>query len=263
MASQGPNGAGTGADVSGIGTKTWTNPGNITAADGATANVNLTSQQSHWLEATNFGFSLPANTTSVDGILVEWRKTFANVGGTILDNAIRIIKGGTVGSTDKSSGATWPTTLTYIGYGGSADLWGTTWAYTDMNASNFGAALSAKENSNNADTAQVDYCRITVYYTVPGTSFLFSQTRKKTPRRSRTRPTRLLFHSLVPGLPARPLGLTVQEALAAVALVREELSATGSIMEGQGASALAIEERSGPAALLEALAATACITEKL
>lgn len=68
----GPNGTGTGADDASVGTITWSNPGNITASDNTYA-TNLTgciTSVSHYLKATNFGFSVPAGAT-ITGITVE------------------------------------------------------------------------------------------------------------------------------------------------------------------------------------------------
>jgi hypothetical protein len=161
MSTQGPLGPGTGADDSGTGTTAWSNPGNVTTEDGVFATCTLGGLfSSHYLDATNFGFSIPAGAT-INGISVEWKRMSGS--GDIHDNAVRIIKGGTVGATDKSVAGNWSTTLGYQSYGGSSDLWGQSWTASDINASNFGAALAA--TTNGGDTASVDYCRITVTYT--------------------------------------------------------------------------------------------------
>lgn len=165
MASQGPNTTGTGADDSSIGTTAWTNPTNITASDDTYATGVVTfGVPTHYLKATNFGFSIPSGAT-IDGIVVEWeRKATTNRGGGVLDNAVRIVKGGTIGSTDKSSAAAWSTGESFISYGSSSDLWGESWTDADINGSTFGAVISAKTNSAGG-TGFVDSCRITVYYT--------------------------------------------------------------------------------------------------
>src|SRR5262249_45013077 len=87
---------------------------------------------------------------------------------TIVDNASRVVKGGTIGTTDKSSAGAWPTSDTFVAYGSIVDLWADTWAPTDVNATTFGAALSAKQTSNGNRTASVDSARITVSYFVCG-----------------------------------------------------------------------------------------------
>lgn len=115
------------------------------------------------LEATGFGFSIPSDAT-ITGIKVEWEKK-VNAGATSFDNRIRIIKGGTVGSTDKSSGTAWGTANdVFTSYGGSSDLWGETWTASDINSSNFGAALSARNTSGTSRTYSIDSVRITVSY---------------------------------------------------------------------------------------------------
>lgn len=171
MASQGPNAAGAGADDASIGTTAWVNPGNITASDDsrATASLATTTVFTHYLVASVFGFSIPVGST-IDGIVVEIeRSSFAAV-ASAKDNAIRIVKGGSIGSTDKSSASTWPNNNAdaIATYGTSSDLWGKTWTASDINDSTFGMAISAKGNNTKVPgKPQVDFIRITVYYTAP------------------------------------------------------------------------------------------------
>jgi hypothetical protein len=83
---------------------------------------------------------------------------------------VRIVKGGTVGSTERSAGAAWPTPVdAFDSFGSSSDLWGETWAASDINSAGFGAALSA--SGAGGDQAYVDSCRITVHYTVAGVAY--------------------------------------------------------------------------------------------
>lgn len=162
MSSQGPLLAGTGADDSAFGSVTWSNPGNITALDNVYATASLsTSTFSHYLKATNFGFSIPVDAT-IDGIVVEIERK-SSVGSAVNDNRIRIVKGGVVGTTDRSAGAAWPTTETIASFGSSSDLWGETWTAADINASNFGVVFAAVGTM--AATASVDIKQITVYFT--------------------------------------------------------------------------------------------------
>ena len=61
--------------------------------------------------------------------------------------------------------------MTAAGYGTTSDLWGTTWTPADINASNFGVALSANSSGTGATrTASVDYIQITVTYTADTTA---------------------------------------------------------------------------------------------
>jgi len=171
MPSSGPNSPSSGASVAGIGSRTWDNPSRVTSSDNSSAGVTTSASNgaSEWLVATGFGFSIPAGST-IDGIYVEWERNaqYDEAGRYWYDNGIRIVKGGTVQSTDKSSASSWPTTDAYAGYGGASDLWGTTWTVADINGSGFGAALSVYTIYAFSASAGVDHCRITVYYTEAG-----------------------------------------------------------------------------------------------
>jgi hypothetical protein len=175
-ASVGPSNAGTGADNSGVGTVTWLNPGNITTAGSpyATTSIPLPiGTQTHYLYGTNYGFSIPAGAT-IDGISVTISRTGQLVAGTagVNDNVVSLVKGGSVtGSNYASTTLVWPSSLGTRTYGGSSDLWGTTWSPAEINATDFGVALSAKlsPTSLSAKIATVDYMQITVYYTLPTT----------------------------------------------------------------------------------------------
>jgi len=115
MASQGPLYCGTATDDSSVGTVSWSSPSNI-VSHGA------------------FDFS------------------YANVEGGKY-GVCKIVKGGSLVGTDKSTGAyfenygTSPygiSSPTHT-FGSSSDLWGTTWSYSDINDSGFGFAFNAIE----------------------------------------------------------------------------------------------------------------------
>lgn len=172
MASVGPNSPGTLANDSSTGTTAWSTPSNAGASDDVRAicllsGAPLTGQ---YLAATNFGFSVPSGAT-INGIVVEVERRCP--GGVTLqsDNRVRIIKSGTIGATDKATATGWPTTDTIASYGGASDLWGETWSDTDINSSTFGVAISPKRSSFKvARSMEIDHIRITVHYTVAGSS---------------------------------------------------------------------------------------------
>ena len=113
MATQGPNSPATAVDDATVGTVAWANPTNVFASDGVAASAS---------------FGGPATAT---------------------DYQIKIVKSGTIGTTNKADTVTtWPSTLTYVSYGSSADLWGETWTSSDINNSNFGIAVSVNESTN-------------------------------------------------------------------------------------------------------------------
>lgn len=168
MATAGPNSAGSGAN-SGTGSA-FTSPGNILTSNNGYATVTMSSaQQSQFLEATNFGFAIPAGST-IDGIVAEIERASSSVASSVsvVDVNVYIIKGGTRQTIqDKASPTLWTTTDTYAVYGGATDLWGVSWTDSDINASNFGVALKCKPSGLASRTASVDHVRITVYYTPP------------------------------------------------------------------------------------------------
>ena len=81
----------------------------------------------------------------------------------VLDNEVKLIKAGVVSGNNNADLATdWSTTDVTAAYGSSSDLWGLAWTDADINAINFGIAVSATSNNS---TAQIDNITITVYYT--------------------------------------------------------------------------------------------------
>lgn len=151
------------ASDSAVGIVPWVSPSNAaTSNDVDTTATMATTNISHYLKATNFRFSIPTDAT-IHGIKVDVERSAAGT-CTIMDSAVRAVKGGTIQSTDKSSLIAWPTSLDeYTSYGGPTDLWGTTWTAANINASDFGFALSVQCTAGNGG-ASVDHIRITVYY---------------------------------------------------------------------------------------------------
>ncbi len=161
-ANAGPNNAGAGTDVSGVGSSSWLNPTRVTANDNSYVTANGYSQ-THYLEATNYGFVIPVGAT-VNGIQVSiGRFGTTGMGNDARDNTVKLIKeGNIVGNNKANTSSDWPSSETTANYGSSSDTWGSTWTYSDINASNFGVALSINPNNR---TASVDYIQITVTYT--------------------------------------------------------------------------------------------------
>jgi hypothetical protein len=164
MASQGPNSPGTCADDATVGTVAWSNPDNAKVSDNVYA-IENTAGTTHYLKATNFGFTIPVGAT-INGIFVEIERYELYTGeGNVKDSVVKIVKSdGTIGTTNKADTVNnWPTSDTYKSYGASDDLWDETWAYSDINDTDFGVVLSALVGHTVG--ANVDHIRITVYYT--------------------------------------------------------------------------------------------------
>ncbi|MFA6251398.1 MAG: hypothetical protein WC603_02110 [Candidatus Paceibacterota bacterium] len=157
---------GTMADDAAVGTASWTFPDGAKTSNNSHAYASSTSTETtHYLKATNFGFSIPTGAT-INGILVEIERYYETLGaGTVKDSEVKIIKSdGTIGTTDKADTINvWPLSDTYKSYGSSSDLWGETWAYSDINDADFGVVLSASL-LDDFPFAYVDHIRITVYY---------------------------------------------------------------------------------------------------
>ncbi len=164
MASETQSG-GTFVDDASVGTIVWSNPGNAAASDDSRADAALTvaNNTSHYLKATNFGFSIPSGMTII-GIEVKIEKS-ASEAGEIEDNLIKLVKGGIIQGDSQSDGV-WPTSDAIFTYGDVDNLWGSTWSVADINASNFGVAISAFTTLD--AIAYIDHIEIIVYYTDMG-----------------------------------------------------------------------------------------------
>lgn len=146
-ASQGPLIGSTAVNDSSVGSVSWTNPTNVfstTWANGSTFVALTTSQESNYIKATNFGFSIPSGAT-INGIIVNINRYADD--NIITDGNVNIVKGGTIGTTNKAKSGNWPIVpvdrdIPAV-YGSSTDLWGETWTSSDINSSNFGFAISA------------------------------------------------------------------------------------------------------------------------
>ena len=161
----------TGANVTGVGTLAWNNPGNITLP-GKYASTASGPGTTEYLTAEGYGFSIPSG-VNIQGIQVNIVRAALTL-GSIVDNRVRLIKAGSIQTPDRSMTGLWPQNG-YAGdatYGGPSDLWGGTWAASDINNSGFGVALSATIST--AVAAGVEGIVITVYYTF-ATGFLVAQ----------------------------------------------------------------------------------------
>lgn len=152
----------------------WLTPTNVFADDGAYAEILTNAYDSpaysFRLDATNFGFSIPAGST-IDGIVVEIDK----MGAKAADSLVQMIQGGTPTGTNNSVGTAHLATETIETYGSSIDLWGLTWTVADIEANDFGVAYAAQSTGNNGES-RVDFIRITIYYTPVAPSILNTPT---------------------------------------------------------------------------------------
>jgi hypothetical protein len=171
-ATSGPASPGTLSDDSGIGTLSWSNPSNAASSNDSYATVTTgVSGTTHYLKATNFGFSIPSDAT-IQGISVSIeRKGTGGGSNRTRDSVVKLVKAdGTLGTTNKADAANnWPSTDTVKIYGDASDLWGDTWSYADINDADFGVVLAAAIVVDTSVTSSVDHVTITVHYTQGGT----------------------------------------------------------------------------------------------
>jgi Tfp pilus assembly protein PilX len=153
-----------GGATNGTGT-VWSNPGYIVSNNGSRAQaVNIPGgSQSRNLDADfDNQFSIPS-----DAIIVGIRAQVdgQSNGSSVDDEDVYLLKNGAAVGSDEGSGSDWnvgsDSTRTY---GGSSDLWGTTWTPADVNGLNFGLRLKVDNDSGSSRTASVDHVQITVYY---------------------------------------------------------------------------------------------------
>lgn len=179
MSSQGPNNAGSATSNNAAGTSAWIDPSYVTGASGSTfAWFDAESSgPSEYLDVTGFGFTIPVGSTIL-GIQFDVRKLELHAADDIFDALVKALKGGTAVGNDLKSATEWGTSYAYTNYGGAANLLGTTWTVSDINASNFGIRIQAAQSvsSNIGAEGRIEHVRCTVTYTAPAGG-LFSLTR--------------------------------------------------------------------------------------
>ncbi len=155
------------------GTVVWTDTNVTSTVDGVFALASLTSPGlfSNYLRHAAFGFSLPAETTSILGVVLTLtrKESGMNVGGVVRDARIYLLKGGlTTGSDNKAEVVTdWPTNFTEKTYGSATDLWGHSLTKANVENVGFGFVISIENPSTGSSALEggkIDYCAITVYY---------------------------------------------------------------------------------------------------
>lgn len=148
----------------------WSNADNAGASDNSRATVQITSSSnvSNYLRATGFGLDIPAGSI-IKGITVGIERSEANSqDATIRDNVVSLVKNNSVVGQNKAATAiNWPTSDATASYGGTSDLWGTTWTPAEVNNANFGVVLSVGRTSGGDETARVDHITVAVEYTTP------------------------------------------------------------------------------------------------
>ncbi|HJV74343.1 MAG TPA: DUF6701 domain-containing protein [Noviherbaspirillum sp.] len=162
------------SSVSGIGSVGWSRPDRATASDSKYATAMLDGSTTNYLKCTGYNFSIPDGAT-INGITVNVERSESASYYDIYDAAVRLVKGGTIGATDRSSNTAYTTSDVTEAHGGPTDLWGTTWSAADINDASFGAAFAATQPSywwySSSQTVYVDWIQITIDYSPPTLPF--------------------------------------------------------------------------------------------
>lgn len=159
----GPNNGGVAVSVPPfLGGVPWTNPGNILLNNGTfTTSAAGSAFKTEFLLVNGFNFALPSNVT-VLGIQVDIAGYTPN--GTL---KAQLFKGG--GAVGFGAILPLPSSNGIVTFGGPSDMWGTSWLFSDIDATNFGVELTG--SSSVAATIALTSCRVTVFCTEALTNF--------------------------------------------------------------------------------------------
>ncbi|HKO79629.1 MAG TPA: hypothetical protein VJU78_04500, partial [Chitinophagaceae bacterium] len=157
-----------------IGSFAWSGTGNLIFSDNTRAGNGIllgglgASASTNYIIAQNFGFTIPSG-AAVCGIevTIERRATGLLIGSSIRDNSIRLIKNNVISGSDLASAVNWPGSDGSRVYGSVSETWGTAWTPADINAANFGVAISATLSAGLASlflTAEIDRVSVRVFY---------------------------------------------------------------------------------------------------
>lgn len=156
-----------------VGAVNWAGFTNTQISDNSYASAGtllgvLATANSKYLVFSNFGFAIPAG-AAICGIEVSCEGSASGllVGSFIRDNSVRIIKNNVIDGTDHAVNTNWSGSDAATLYGSASDNWGLSWTANDINAADFGVAISAHMAAGLASlflTARIDRVSITVYY---------------------------------------------------------------------------------------------------
>jgi hypothetical protein len=149
----------------------WTNPGNVTGAgDNSCATYNAKAQDQ--IVLYNYGFNIPTGAT-IDSVYIYIDGYGTSAVDSKRDFEAQLTKTGgglNTGVGDIEEDVRMPQG---IACGGSSEysiegngLWGTTWSYSEINASSFG--IIVKDDDSGNDELGLDAVKITVIYTEAG-----------------------------------------------------------------------------------------------
>lgn len=151
----------TSAIVQGGAGSVWNSPQRACGIDDSSAQAVFSSNSSsRMLYTSGYGLAVPT-TAVVTGVEVVVTRR-ATSSSSIRDLDVGLISNGTILSANRARSSFWETTNTSITYGGSDDLWGTSWLPSHFGDSQFGVGLSVQ--AVDAAQAFVDTISVKVYF---------------------------------------------------------------------------------------------------
>jgi hypothetical protein len=156
------------------GSNSWSSASNVGLSDNNYADNGvllgvLGTATTNYVVVKNFGLSLPSS-ASICGIevTIERIATGISIIHTVKDNSIRLVKNNIITGDDWASGSNWPGSDESAVYGSVSETWGSSWTPADMNAANFGVAISAKFSGvlGLLMTAKIDRVTLKVFFNI-------------------------------------------------------------------------------------------------
>jgi hypothetical protein len=140
--------------------RAWSDINNILASDDTRATFAFVGiGHTNSLVGSGFGFSIPDDAI-ITGILFEIEGTQDPVNTVIGLTKDGLNTAGTVKNTPVLPVAV----EAYTSYGGSSDLWGTTWTPAEINSASFGGFFALAAFGGPTWVASIDHYRMSVYY---------------------------------------------------------------------------------------------------
>ena len=172
-ASEGPNFSSVSGDCTEVdnpgGTITVTNPGNAFSDNAVRATATVDGTETEYVRCINYGFNIPADATSIDGIIVTLDRQSAST--QVEDGSVRLVDElRAICCDDKQTATGWTKDSdTNEDHGSSTDDWGppAPWTPSEINDPDFGAVVAWEKVSANgpAREGRLDSIQITVHYT--------------------------------------------------------------------------------------------------
>ncbi|MEW6513263.1 MAG: DUF6701 domain-containing protein [Pseudomonadota bacterium] len=155
----------------GAGWVAWSNSNLAHSSDNSYASATGSSNgaETNFLYCTGYGYNLPAGAT-IDSIEIGTERYSPSGSNRFTDGKVFLVKGGTVQwAVNAANPGNYPgsDSNSYDWHGGSPTYWTGTWSAADINAANFGAAMTAIQQTGGTREVRVDHMVTRVCYTAP------------------------------------------------------------------------------------------------